>query len=181
MQDCRRYKYILLLTGILVTLFVSAQTNWKPVSTTIGFEIKNAGITVKGNINGFSGLIVFDENALATSYLKASVSVASLETGNHMRDEHLQNANYFNTAIFPKIEITSKKLYRKENAFEGLFDITIKGRTKEVAIPFTVALNGTDAVFAGAFAINRRDFDVGSNSLILGDNVTISTIVNAKK
>jgi polyisoprenoid-binding protein YceI len=166
---------------MFLTLLVSAQTTWNVVSTTIGFEIKNAGITVNGNINGFNGQIVFDENALAASFLKASVSVATLKTGNRMRDEHLQHANYFDAAAFPKIEMASKKLYRKDNAFEGLFTITLKGKTKEVAIPFTVHLNGTEAVFAGAFTINRRDFDVGGNSLTLSDNVTISIIVNAKK
>ena len=115
------------------------------------------------------------------SCLKASVSVVTLETGNHLRDEHLQNANYFNALFFPIIIIASKKLYRKEAAFEGLSDLTIKGKIKEIAIPFTVTTNRLDAVFAGAFSVNRRDFNIGGNSILLSDNVKISIIVNAKK
>ncbi len=136
---------------------------------------------VDGNIDGFNGQLFFDENTLAASYLKASVNVANIKTGNSLRDEHLQNANYFNAALFPKIEIASKKLYKKQSAFEGLFDITIKGITRETMIPFQLTSNGIDALFTGTFTIDRRDFNVGGNSIMLSDRVTISIIVNAKK
>ncbi len=180
MPNFNIFKYCLVLTCILQSDIAPAQVNWKTVSTSVSFKIKNAGINVGGNFDGFNGQLFFDENALATSYLKASVNVESLETGNNLRDEHLQKANYFNTALFPKIEIASKKLYKKQNAFEELFDKTIKGKT-ETLIPFQSSSNGSDALFTGTFIIDRRDFNVGGNSIMLSDQVTISIIVNAKK
>ena len=60
-------------------------------------------------------------------------------------------------------------------------NITIKGITKLLSFPFTVIEKPGGYMFSGEFAINRRDFNVGGNSLVLSDNLVVSLSVFAKK
>ena len=181
MNVLRTYKSLLAISLLLVPGIVFGQIQWKPTVATVSFKIKNAGFTVDGNFKGFTGQLLFDPNALPASSLHASVSVATINTGNSSRDNHLKKEEYFNASTYPKIDISSKSLFKKENGFAGLFDVTIRNKTKQVEIPFTFSTNGITAVFDGNFTIDRKDFDVGGNSIMMGDKVSISIIVNAKK
>ena len=181
MQFFRKYKFLLLLSFLLFSSAAFCQTNWKPTVATVSFKIKNAGFTVNGSFKGFSGELLFDPNALSSSSLHASVSAATINTDNNSRDNHLKSDDYFDAAAYPIIDVKSGNLYKKDNGFAGIFNVTIKNKTKQVEIPFTFTSNEATAIFEGSFEIDRRDFGVGGNSIIMGDNVTISIIVNAKK
>ncbi len=158
-----------------------AQTVWRPYSAIVSFKIKNAGFTVDGSFKGFKGELIFDPNALPTSSLKGSVDVATINTDNTKRDNHLKSDDYFDAEKFRLIEISSKKLYKNGDGFAGIFNVTIKDKTKEVEIPFNFSNTGANGVFEGSFTIDRRDFGVGGSSLIMGDEVKVSIVVNARK
>lgn len=166
---------------LFITIGVTGQTVLKPASYIVAFKIKNAGITVNGSFKGFSGRLNFSPDNLSTSSLGATVEVSTLSTGNDLRDADLKKEKYFNADKFKQVELTSTKLYKNGNDFAGLFNLTIKGTTKQVEIPFTYTANGNDVSFDANFTIDRRDFGVGDYSIILSDNVTIHILVNAKK
>ncbi len=64
--------------------------------------------------------------------------------------------------------MTSKKIkHIEKNKYHGTFDLTIKGVTKQVEIPFTYTSKENEGTFSAEFTVNRRDFGVGSKSLIL--------------
>jgi polyisoprenoid-binding protein YceI len=158
-----------------------AQTKWTPYLASVSFKIKNAWFTVDGSLKGFKGDLEFSEDALANSFLEASVQVATINTGNDKRDAHLRSDDYFDADKYKTILVKSKKLYKTTEGYAGLFDVTIKNITRQVVIPFQYIVNGNNAIFEGSFVINRLDYDIGSNSMIMGDNVTISIVVNTKK
>src|SRR5690349_5473350 len=137
MSDLRTFKYLAAILFFMVANTVFGQTQWKPTTATISFKIKNAGFTVNGNFKGFTGQLSFDPNALAASSLHASVAVATISTGNSSRDNHLKKEEYFNAGTYPKIDIKSKSLFKKDSGYAGLFNVTIKDKTREVEIPFT--------------------------------------------
>jgi polyisoprenoid-binding protein YceI len=137
----------------------------------VSFEIKNLGIKTGGTIGGVQGTIGFDPAALATSKIEATADVNTINTDNSMRDEHLKKEDYFDVAKFPSISMTSVSFKKKsDNSFTGQFNITIKGKTKLVDVPFTYA----DNTFKGSFKINRKDFAIGGNSMTMGDEVAIN-------
>jgi polyisoprenoid-binding protein YceI len=68
----------------------------------------------------------------------------------------------------------------KENAFTAYGKLTIKGKSKDIIIPFT-ATPGTDGyLFKGSFKINRKDFGVGGTSTISNELEVFLNVV-AKK
>lgn len=177
----RKLPALLLAFALAIATGSYGQINWKPYLASVSFKIKNAGFTVSGYFKGFKGQLFFDPGILASSYLNASVQAETINTGIDRRDEHLKAAEYFDVAKYRSIEIRSSNLTKTNNGFEGRFNVTIKDKTREVIIPFNYTTTGTEAVFEGSFSIDRRDFGVGGNSLIMGNNVTVSIIVNAKR
>jgi polyisoprenoid-binding protein YceI len=110
------------------------------------------------------------------------VGVASINTGIKKRDKDLKMRKYFNVEKYPRIKMTSKKIKHVErNKYRGTFDLTIKGVTKQVEIPFTYASKENEGKFSAVFKVNRRDFGVGTNSLILSDEATVSIDVSVKE
>src|SRR5688572_1832585 len=151
-------------------------------SSKITFKIKNAGITVDGSFSDLQADIKFDPKYLDKSVLKASVGVASINTGIKKRDKDLQMRKYFNVEKYPRIKMISKKIQHIEkNKYKGTFDLTIKGVTKQIEIPFTYIGKEDEGTFSAEFTVNRRDFGVGSNSLILSDEATVSIEVVVKE
>ncbi len=156
------------------TLVMYGQNSLKIKSSTVTFKIKNAGFYVDGYLKGFEGKVVFSPTALSGSSIEASVKTETINTGNKSRDNHLRKDDYFNAEKYPKISMKSKRIANSQSGdFIGYFDLTIRDVTKEVKIPFTYKESNGVGIFKGNFTINRRDYKVGDNSMILGDMVII--------
>jgi len=173
------------LNWILLFICISAFAG-DPVqeikSSKITFKIKNAGITVDGSFSDLQADIKFNPKNLDKSVLRASVAVKSIDTGIKKRDKDLQMRKYFDVEKYPRLKMSSKKIRHVEkNKYTGTFDLTIKGVTKQIEIPFTYAHKGNDGKFSAEFKVNRRDFGVGSKSLILSDEATVFIEVSVKE
>lgn len=146
------------------------QENLSIKSSTITFKIKNFGSYVDGFFKGFEGSIFFSPQNLEKSNIRASVKAETINTGNKTRDNHLRKSDYFDVAQYPKITMQSKRFTNSQSGdFIGYFDLTIKNKTQEVQLPFSFR----QGVFKGSFTINRQDFGVGGNSIVLGDMVIV--------
>ncbi len=171
-------KITILFTVLFLTIsIIIAQTPLKVISTTITFKIKNAGLNVTGSFKGFEGEIKFAPESFKTSFIKASVDANTINTGITSRDNHLKKEEYFDVVKYPKISIVSSFFGKDGNNFKGYFKLNIKGITKDVVIPFIFENN----TIKGNFTIDRRDFKVGGNSMLMGDKVTVSIQLNLSK
>jgi polyisoprenoid-binding protein YceI len=140
----------------------------------IKFYIKNLGSTVEGTLEGFDGEINFNAEDLPGSKIRATVDVATINTGINMRDNHLQAKSFFNEEEYPEIIMESQEINPLgDERFLGYFDLTIKGPTKVVEVPFSYTKSGNTESFKGSFTINRRDFDVGGGLVPTGDEVKV--------
>ncbi len=167
---------------LLICVSVSADPGSEVKSHKITFKIKNAGITVDGSFSDLQADIKFDPNNLDKSVLKASVGVASIKTGINKRDRDLQMRKYFYVDKYPRIMMTSKKIkHITGDQYKGTFELTIKGVTKNIEIPFTYNEKDNLGTFNGEFRVNRRDYGVGSNSLILSDDASMFIQVTTRQ
>ena len=167
--------FIKYFAALLPFFFVMDAPTFKVKSSAITFKIKNAGLMVDGSFTGLEADIKFNQLKPDESTIKATVNSKSVNTGNNMRDEHLRKAEYFDVDKFPKITLQSTKIEKTGPiTFKGTFNLTMKGVTKIVVIPFTFMKIPEKTEFKGSFQINRRDFGVGGNSMTLSDNATIN-------
>jgi polyisoprenoid-binding protein YceI len=108
-----------------------------------------------------------------TKAIVATANTATISTGIAIRDKHLMRSDYFNTKQYPEIRLVSKSIRKSGRQFIGEFDLTIKGITRTVAIPFTVRRHNNATLYRGSFEINRLDFKLGEKSAILDERVEI--------
>ena len=176
-----------LILSCIVTIFVLGlfAQNYSPADngSEVKFSIKNFGFTVIGNFKGLKGKLSFNPANLPASSISTSVDALTINTGNGKRDGHLKKEEYLDVEKYPLISFASTKISNSTKAgtlfMEG--KITIKGVTKAVSFPFTATPKGNDYLFEGEFKLNRRDFGVGGNSMVMSDNLTVSLSVLAKK
>ena len=160
----------------------AAQSEQKVTSSAITFRIKNMGIGTEGKFGGFKATISFDKNNLDKSSIEASVDTRTLDSDNSMRDNHLKKEDYFDVEKYPEITMKSASFtHQKNENFTGQFDVTIKGKTKRVKVPFTYIESAGSNSFKGSFTINRSDFGIGGKSMVLADDALVSVAVETSK
>ena len=163
---------------MLICVNAFAQTNWVVDSSSVTFEILNAGIAVNGSFDGLNANIKFDPEDLSRSKVIASIEAGTVNTGIRIRDKHLRKPDYFFTDSFPTIQLTCEDFYSGDDGgFTGNWTLALKGHDKPVSIPFTFKQNSSIARIEGSFVINRREFDIGGRSPILADEVTVAIVV----
>jgi polyisoprenoid-binding protein YceI len=163
-----------------------------PVHSSVEFHVKHLGIaTVKGQFNEFEGTFEVDADG-ARAY--GTVDVASVDTREPQRDEHLRSPDFFEVERFPRIAFQSTAIrLLDDDEFEIDADLTIHGVTRSVTLKATLEGTETDPQgnerigISASTQINRGDYDIkfnaalGSGNLVVSDKVKILVEVSAVK
>ena len=174
-------KYLSVILLFLVNCAI-AQVKYTVTKSAVTFTIKNLGINTGGSISGVQANILFDPNKPESGSIEATADATSINTDNDMRDEHLKSDAYFDVTKYPRITIKSISLKHKSgNNYTGQFNVTIKDKTLPLEIPFTYIENNNTASFKGTLKLKRTAFGVGSNSMVMSDDVTIMIAVETSK
>jgi polyisoprenoid-binding protein YceI len=153
-----------------------------PAHTRIGFVARHAMVTkVRGSFDEFAGTAVLDGANPANSRVEVTIEAASIDTRNAQRDEHLRSNDFLAMQEYPKITFASTGVRQAgESTFEVTGDLTIKGVTNEITIPFEFEGAAKDPFgnqrvgFEGSVTINRRDYGVTWNAALEGGGVLVS-------
>ncbi|HEY9856821.1 MAG TPA: YceI family protein, partial [Stenomitos sp.] len=72
--------------------------------TRIGFSVKHMMVsTVRGEFKSYTGKLNLDTEDFTRSTVEGEIEVASIDTANADRDNHLRSGDLFDVAQFPKI------------------------------------------------------------------------------
>lgn len=164
--------------SVLATL-PSGTFNIDPTHSRVGFSARHAMVTkVRGSFNEYTGAAVVADGVAS---LSIEIDAASVDTRNADRDGHLQSADFFDAANFPKITFASTSVKDSGSdkiAVEG--NLTIKDVTKPITIEFEYSGTATDPYgnarfgFEGAAEINRKDFGLTFNAVLETGGVLLS-------
>jgi polyisoprenoid-binding protein YceI len=167
-----------------------------PVHSTATFAVRHMMVTtVRGTFQKLSGTVQFDGKDITSIAAQATIDVASIDTREPKRDEHLRSADFFDAAKFPAITFVSKRVEPKgAGRFALVGDLTIKGVTREVVLdvegptPEVKDPGGNIRIGASATTrINRQDFGVSWNraldagGVVVGDEVSITIDLSLRK
>ncbi len=129
----------------------------------VTFNVTNFIVSsVDGKFNTFEGRVVVGDS-LATSSVEASVDIASIDTGNKQRDEHLRTNDYFDVARFPRMTFKSSQVWGAPDNFAMKGALTIKGVTKDVVFAGRISDAG---VMVCETKIDRQNFGITSGPSI---------------
>jgi polyisoprenoid-binding protein YceI len=163
-----------------------------PIHSSIGFEVKHMMIsTVRGHFKQYEGTLEAAED-YHDSRVWGSVEVASIDTNNADRDEHLLSPDFFDAEHYPQIHFESTGV---EHVVLGTYRVsgglTIKDITREVEVEATVegaAVDpwGKDRVgIAARTTIDRTDFGLTwqqslvNGGLLVGEQVALRLDISA--
>jgi polyisoprenoid-binding protein YceI len=162
--------------------------------STLGFVARHAMVAkVRGAFNEFEGTATLDADNPAASTARVTIKAASIDTRNSQRDEHLRSNDFFAMDEFPEITFVSTGVSVDGDTYELTGDLTVKGVTKSVTIPFEYEGSakdpfGNDRVgFSGSLVINRKDYGVSFNApletggLLVSDKITLEFDISAIK
>ena len=130
--------------------------------------------------NKTTGKVVLDKNA-KQAQVDVTIDMTSIDTGFDTFDEHIQGADFLDTAQYPTATFKSTNVVFEGDqpvSIEG--NLTIKDVTKPVTLNVTSFYNGPhpmmkkDAIGANATAvIKRSEFNAGKFAPAVGDEVTL--------
>jgi polyisoprenoid-binding protein YceI len=183
-------------TTITTPLSQLAPGTWNidPSHSVVGFNVRHLMVSkVRGKFTDFSAEVVVGEEPEQSS-LEAVVQMASVDTGDANRDNHLRTNDFFDVEHHPTMTLRSTGYTPKsEDEFVMHTELTVRGVTKPV--DFHVELGGvgqdpwggTRAGFNATATINRKDFGVDFNipletgGVVVGDKVNIELDVELVK
>ena len=152
------------------------------VHSHIGFSVKHMMVaTARGQFKSYSGTLRLDHKDFTRSSFEGEIDVASIDTGNADRDNHLRANDFFDAPNHPKITFKSTGIEAKgEGEYVVHGDLTIRGVTKPVALD--VEFHGTSKnpygkTVAGLSArgtINRKDFGISFNAVLETGGVALA-------
>jgi polyisoprenoid-binding protein YceI len=151
--------------------------NLDPERSTIAFSTRSFWglLPVKGKFTDFSGDGQITRQAAV--FGKLDIRAASLDTGNHRRDEHLRSPDFFDVERFPDISIVLTALQPSTGDSADLrATLTVKATTKTLPLTATISVIDANAVRISArTAIDRTQWDVTGNLLgMVGRTTTLT-------
>jgi len=150
----------------------------------VSFKIKNHLLgtsTVTGHFKGLKGKIVFNPQKPASSSFDVTVDINTINTGIGKRDKDLKKDKFFNADKYGTAHFRSTKVSGNGGKYTVSGELTIKGVTKPVEIPFTATEEKGGYLFKGTFNVNRMNFGVSGDGKSIEDNAVVTLQVFAKK
>ena len=146
--------------------------------TAVVFSVSHAGYSYTyGRFNKCGGKFVLDG---ANSRFDLAIDVASLDTNEAARDEHLRGPEFFDIKQFPSITFRSTSVDQDGDSFNITGNLTMHGVTRQVTLPMKKLGEGQGpngayrAGFMSQFQIKRSDFGINGWLGPVGDEVALS-------
>lgn len=122
-----------------------------------------------------------DPAAPSSGTVEIEIEVASLDTDNQKRDDHLRDPDFFEVTRFPKATVkvhSAQQAEGRKDTYSATFDVTIREVKKSVPGTFVV-VSVEPPVVRGELVLNRNDFGIGEphtafNPLSIQDEIPVS-------
>ena len=149
-----------------------------PARSQITILTRQMNVPVEAVFKRFTAQLRSDPNQLERSSVRIEIDLNSLDIGDPEIIESVRERNWFDTKNHPQaVFIASSVRSLGSGRYEVRGPLTMKGRTHEVAAPFTIRMSGADRVFEGAFAIRRLQYNVGDahwrDTSVVADEVQV--------
>lgn len=189
-------KKLSLLSALVLVAGISyAQTTWviDQAHSNIGFTVSHMVISeTEGNFKDFDATVSSKTEDFDGADVEFTAQVASIDTDNAKRDEHLRGDDFFNAEKYPQIKFKGK-IKKTGTKYQLIGDFTMRDVTKKVT--FDVNYNGTikdpwgniKSGFKINGTVNRQEYGLKWGALteaggaVVGDEVNIICNIELQK
>jgi len=140
---------------------------------------RQMNVPVEAKFTMFSAQLAFDPATHGVINAQVEVDAASFDVGNDDVNVEARDKDWLDVKKFPKaIFVLSSTRSLGGGRYEALGPLTIKGRTHDITVPFTIKTDAAgNSVIEGAFNIRRLQYNIGEGVWrhvdVVADNVQI--------
>ena len=177
---------ILALTLVSAAFAAPATYTSDSNHTYVRFSYNHMGFTTQeSRFNTAKATVTYDP-AAKTGSVDVTIDTKSVDTGSDLFNEHIQGADYLDTAQYPTATFKSTSVKfdgDKLVSVEG--NLTVKGITKPVKLTVTSFKHAPnmmkkDSIGADATGmVKRSDFNMSKAVPMVGDDVTLEIVIEA--
>lgn len=158
------------------------------VHSSVVFRVKHMNTShAWGRFNDITGTFALDEASPSASQFDFQIKVASIDTGNAKRDQHLKSPDFFNAVQFPTVTFKSKSVAKAADGYDVSGEIKLHGVTRPIKVKITPVGTGkgpTGAAIAGIdafFTLKQSEFGMSKNVGPIGDDVMVNVSIEGMK
>ena len=154
---------------------------WTPnySQSTLTFDAVHSGDAFTGEFETFEAAIRLNPDDLSNAAIFAIVDLASADAKDSDRNGALGTKEWFNVKAYPKAVFRSDDVAKTVDGYVASGELSIKGQTQEIDLPFTLNIDGRTAKASGQYVMNRTDFDLGNGEYTKDESwVKYSVTVN---
>ncbi len=166
-------------TLIAIPGYVAGTWDIDPVHTDISFTARHMMVSkVRGHFEKFEGTVVLTDDP-AQSSVEVSIDLASINTNNADRDNHIRSDDFFGVDKYPTMTYRSTGVKADGDDYLVDGELTLHGVTKPVQLAVEVngfgpdPFGGTRSGFSAKGEISRKEFDVSFNAPMEGGGVVV--------
>jgi polyisoprenoid-binding protein YceI len=154
-----------------------------PVHSEVGFSVRHLMVSkVRGRFTRFEADLTTGVDPLASTF-SATVDLASIDTGDAQRDEHLRSADFLDVEQYPRLTYRSTRIRPDGDHYLVDGELALHGVTKPVPLRLEVhgfqdsPFGDTRAGFTASAEIDRRDFGIEFDAPLEGGGVLVGNKV----
>lgn len=152
----------------------------------LGFTVEWSGEAFAAQFKHWNADIDFDPANLAQARIVVTVDLASEASDEPDFDSGLKGAQGFETSRFPTARFVVKSITAKVgNSYVANGTLAIHGISRDVRLPFSLAMSGNTAHMTGTAHVTRTDFGIGQGEWAaptpVSHDVTVTVDLTATK
>lgn len=145
----------------------------------LGFTGSQNGTPFKGSFGKFAGTIVLDPASPAAGHADITIDTASASTDDQQKNGAMAGSDWFSVAKFPQAHFVATSFKATgAGAFEAEGTLTIRGMSRPLSLPFTLAITGDTAKADGKVQLIRTDYGVGQGTWATAQYVALEVSVD---
>lgn len=161
--------------------------------SSVGFTVRHLVVSkVRGKFAKFDATLEIAPDPLQ-SKVEATIDLASIDTGDDGRDNHVRSGDFFDIEQFPTMVFRSTGIRPNGSDYYLDGDLTIKGITKPVTLDLEFngvsgdPWGGTRAGFSAEGEVNRADYGITYNAaletggVLIGEKLKVNIEIEAIK
>lgn len=161
---------------------VPAAGTWEidPGHADVGFVGRHFGLTkIRGRFTGVTGTVTIADDP-EQSTVQVSFDMASVDSGDTSRDDHLRSADFFDVERYPTATFTTTSVEAVGTSGTMTGELTIKDVTRPVRLAIDYLGNAVDpwdnerAVFSATGHLNREDWGLTWNMVLDAGGLVVS-------
>lgn len=146
----------------------------------VAFVGRHFGLTkIRGRFTGVSGTVTSADD-IELSTVEVTIDMASVESGDLTRDDHLRSPDLFDVERYPQATFRSTRVATRGRRGRLAGDLTIKDVTRPVELDVEYLGRVTDpwghdrVVFSATTTINREDWGLTWNMVLEAGGLLVS-------